>query len=116
MELISVGFTGPPTYYPIPEIYQELGLPDLTSYVEQHFEFALAIGKKERNGSGIIRFYKDQPDYQIIISDPIPGIGPAKQTQLKELLLNELKPGFNLNILEFEPGENVIYVDFSRKK
>ncbi|ALC89043.1 hypothetical protein AM500_03965 [Bacillus sp. FJAT-18017] len=116
MELISVGFTDPPAYYPIPAIYQDLGLPDLTSYVEQRFDFTLSIGKNERNGSGIIRFYKDQPDYQILISDPIAGIGPAKLTKLKDLLLNELKPGFNQNILDFEPGENVIYVDFSRKK
>ncbi|OCA88005.1 hypothetical protein A8F94_09265 [Bacillus sp. FJAT-27225] len=116
MELISVGFTGPPAYHPIPEIYQNLGLPDLTSHVEQRFDFTVSIGKNERKGAGIIRFYKDQPDYQIIISESMPGIGPAKLIKLKELLLNELKDSFNQNILEFEPGENVIYVDFSRKK
>lgn len=84
-----MSFNEPPVYHEIPTIYEGLGLPDLSSFIEQRFEFTYTLGNVERMGQGSIRLYKQQGDFKVDISDKLPGVGQKKLQKLKGLLLEE---------------------------
>ncbi|PLS18673.1 hypothetical protein CVD28_05975 [Bacillus sp. M6-12] len=112
MKVSSILFKDPPVYHEFPPIYEGLGLPDLSPFIQQRFEFTYSLGKVERTGHGSIRFYKQQRDYKVNISDKLPGVGPIKNQKLQDLLLEEAKAAFIANI-ESEPEKRkVYYADF----
>lgn len=112
MKISSLSFNEPPVYHEIPPIYEGLGLPDLSSFIQQRFEFVYTLGKVERMGHGSICFFKKQEIFKINISDKLPGVGPLRLQKLKGLLLEEAKSAFIKNI-ESEPNmRTVYYADF----
>lgn len=98
MKISSISFEEPPVYHEIPPIYEGLGLPDLSSFIEQPFEFAYTLGNVERTGHGSIRFYQQQGDFKVSISDKLPGVGPIRLQKLKGLLLKKAKTAIIENI------------------
>src|SRR3954453_23717796 len=78
LKISSILFKESPVYHEIPPIYEGLGLPDLSSFIEQPFEFVYTMGKVDRLGHGSIRFYKQQGDFKVTISDDLPGVGPTR--------------------------------------
>lgn len=112
MELLSVSFTEPPVYHEIPAIYEDLGLPDLSSFIQQRFDFVYSLGKMQSSGHGSIRFYKQKGDFRIKIFEELPGFGPVRLQQLKGLLLEEVKTTFIENIKSETEKRKVYYTDF----
>ncbi|MEF2097044.1 hypothetical protein V3595_20695 [Bacillus sp. CFBP9009] len=108
MKISSISFKEPPVYHEFPPLYEGLGLPELSSFIQQRFEFAYTLGKVERTGLGSIRFYKRQGDFEVLIPDKLPGVGPIKLRNLKGLLLEEAKTAFIENI-ESEPEKRKVY-------
>lgn len=102
MKISSISFKEPPVYHEFPPLYEGLGLPELSSFIQQQFEFAYTLGKAERTGLASIRFYKRQGDFEVHIPDKMPGVGPIKLRELKGLLLEKAKTAFIENI-ESEP-------------
>ncbi|WP_394137657.1 hypothetical protein [Cytobacillus oceanisediminis] len=115
MNITSIWFTDPPVYHLFPPIYENLGLPEVSSFIEQRFEFAYTSGKTERTGHGSIRLYKQHGDFTVIIPENLPGFGPVRLEKLKSMLLERVKADFIQN-MESEPLERKIYyTDFRRK-
>ncbi len=114
MKISSISFKEPPVYHEIPPIYEGLGLPDLSSFIQQRFEFAYTLGKVERTGHGSIRFYKQQGDFKVTISDNLPGVGPIRLQKLKGLLLEEAKNVLIENIESELEKRKVYYAEFRR--
>jgi hypothetical protein len=75
-------------------------------------EFAYTLGNVERNGQGIIRFYKQQGDFKVNIYDKLPGVGPIKLQKLKGLLLEEAKKALIENIESEIEKRKVYYTEF----
>jgi hypothetical protein len=98
LKISSILFKESPVYHEIPPIYEGLGLPDLSSFIEQPFEFVYTMGKVDRLGHGSIRFYKQQGDFKVTISDDLPGVGPTRLEKLKGLLLEQAKNALIENI------------------
>lgn len=116
MNITSISFTDPPVYHQFPPIYENLGLPDVSSFIEQRFQFTFTLGKVERTGYGSIRLYKKQGDFKVIIPEKLPGFGPIRLEKLKSLLLVQVKTDFIQNI-ESEPQKRkVYYTDFRRTR
>ncbi|WP_375090456.1 hypothetical protein ACDZ29_06460 [Peribacillus sp. RS7] len=114
MKISSISFKEPPVYHEFPPLYEGLGLPELSSFIQQRFDFAYTLGEVERTGHGSIRFYKRQGDFEVHIPDKLPGVGPIKLRKLKDLLLEEAKTAFIENI-ESEPEKRkVYYAEFRR--
>ncbi|WP_462411658.1 hypothetical protein [Neobacillus sp. Marseille-QA0830] len=114
MKISSLLFKESPSYHEIPPIYEDLGLPDLASFIEQRFEFTFTMGKEDSTGLGTIRYYKSQRTYKILITEKITGIGPVKIEKLKEMLLVEAKEAF-INNMEAEQEKTKVYhADFRR--
>ncbi|MFF2458781.1 hypothetical protein [Peribacillus simplex] len=114
MKISSISFKGPPVSHEFPTLYEGLGLPEVSSFIQQRFEFAYTLGEVERIGYGSIRFYKLQRDFEVHISDKLPGVGPIKLRKLKGLLLEETITAFIENI-EFEQEKRkVYYAEFRR--
>lgn len=116
MKISSISFKEPPVYHEIPPIYEGLGLPDLSSFIEQRFEFTYAIGKDERTGYGSIRFYKQQGEFRVNISDKLQGVGPKKLQQLKGLLLEDAKRALIKNIDSELEKRKVYYAHFRQRR
>ncbi|CAM3834006.1 hypothetical protein GCM10009865_52710 [Aeromicrobium ponti] len=115
MNITSIWFTDPPVYHHFPPIYENLGLPEVSSFIEQQFEFAYISGKTERTRHGSIRLYKQHGDFKVIIPEKLPGFGPIRLEKLKSLLLERVKANFIQNI-ESEPQKRKVYhTDFRRK-
>ncbi|MFF2500976.1 hypothetical protein [Peribacillus sp. NPDC058075] len=116
MKISSISFKEPPVYHEFPPLYEGLGLPELSSFIQQRFEFTYTLGKVERTGLGSIRFYKRQGDFEVLIPDKLPGVGTKKLRNLKGLLLEEAKTTFIENI-ESEPEKRkVFYGEFRRPR
>lgn len=98
LNITSISFTNPPVYHEFSPIYEGLGLPEVSSFIEQPFEFIFTLGKAERKGQGSIRFYKKQGDFKVNISPEIPGVGPVRLQELKSLLFEEAKTALVENI------------------
>ncbi|WP_141992567.1 MULTISPECIES: hypothetical protein [Bacillaceae] len=114
MKISSISFKEPPVSHEFPPLYEGLGLPEVSSFIQQRFEFAYTLGEVERIGLGSIRFYKRLGDFEVHISDKLPGVGPIKLRVLKGLLLEEAKTAFIENI-ESEPEKRkVYYAEFRR--
>ncbi|MBT2689679.1 hypothetical protein J7I93_15940 [Bacillus sp. ISL-47] len=115
MNITSIKFTDPPVYHQFPPIYENLGLPEVSSFIEQRFEFAYTSGKTDRTGHGSIRLYKQQGDLQVIIPEKLSGIGPVRLEKLKRLLLEKVNADFIQNLESEPPERKVYYTDFRRK-
>jgi hypothetical protein len=116
LKISSISFIEPPVYHEFPPLYEGLGLPELSSFIQQRFEFAYTLGKAERTGLASIRFYKRQRDFEVHIPDKMPGVGPMKLRELKGLLLEKAKAAFIENI-ESEPEKRkVYYAEFRRPR
>jgi hypothetical protein len=116
LNITSITFTDPPVYHQFPPIYENLGLPDVSSFIEQPFKFVFTLGKAERTGQGSIRFYKKQGDFKVNISNKLPGVGPMRLQKLKSLLLEEAKNALIENIESEIEKRKVYYADFRRQK
>ncbi|MBT2650134.1 hypothetical protein J7E52_26155 [Bacillus sp. ISL-34] len=108
MKITSISFKEPPVHHEFPPLYEGLGLPELSAFIQQRFEFVYTLGEVERMGLGSIRFYKRQRDFEVHISDKLPGVGPIKLRNLKGMLLEEAKTAFIENI-ESEPEKRKVY-------
>ncbi|MGZ9819768.1 hypothetical protein ACXM0N_28320 [Peribacillus simplex] len=116
MKIPSISFKEPPIYHDFPPLYEGLGLPELSSFIQQRFEFAYTLGEVEKIGLGCIRFYKRQGNFEVHIPDKLPGMGPIKLRKLNSLLLEEAKTAFIENI-ESEPEKRkVYYAEFRRPR
>jgi hypothetical protein len=114
LNITSISFTDHPVYHQFPPIYENLGLLDVTSFIEQRFEFTYISGKIERKGYGSIRLYKQQGDFKVIITEKLPRFGAIRLKHLKSLILDQVKTRFIQNI-ESEPQKRkVYYTDFRR--
>ncbi|RFU70932.1 hypothetical protein D0469_03000 [Peribacillus saganii] len=114
MKISSISFIDPPIYHEFPAIYEDLGLPELSSFIQQRFEFAYAIGKEERTGHGSIRYYKKEGNFKVNISDKLTGVGPIRLQKLKHLLLEEAKNDFIENIESETEKRKVYHTEFRR--
>ncbi|SIR85812.1 hypothetical protein SAMN05878482_106213 [Peribacillus simplex] len=108
MKISSISFKEPPVYHEFPPLYEGLGLLEVSSFIQQRFEFAYTLGKVEKTGLGSIRLYKLRGDLEVHISDKLPGVVPIKLQQLKCLLLEKAKTAFIENI-ESEPEKRKVY-------
>jgi hypothetical protein len=115
LNITSIWFTDPPVYHQFPPIYENLGLPEVSSFIEQRFEFAYTSGKTERTGHGSIRLYKQHGDIKIIILEKLPGFGPVRLEKLKSMLLERVKADFIQNMESEPPERKIYYTDFRRK-
>lgn len=114
MKISSISFEAAPVYHEIPSIYEGLGLPDLSSFIELRFEFTFQMGKVSRDGQGSIRFYKKQGEFKLTLSDKLYGVGPKRMHKLKDLLLDDAKAAL-LEKIESEIKKRQVYhVDFRR--
>ncbi|PLT35150.1 hypothetical protein [Bacillus sp. V5-8f] len=116
MNISSFSFTGQPVYHVVPEIYEGLGLPELSSHMEQNFTFTYMLGKKTAMGHGSIRLYKKNDHVKLDIPDGLPGIGPVRMKKLKELLLEYAKIPFMENVNSTSEQKRVYHVDFRHRK
>lgn len=114
MKVASILFIGPPIHHEFPSIYENLGLPDVSSFVEQGLEFSYTIGKVERVGYGSIRLYKQHKVNKIIFPKKLPGLGPKRLKELKKLILDQIEMDFLKNIESDTEKRRVYYNDFSR--
>ncbi|MBM7691439.1 hypothetical protein JOC77_000844 [Peribacillus deserti] len=89
MNISSLTLTAAPVLHVFPPVYEGLGLPELSSYMEQRFSFTYTIGKIERTGYGSIRKIISDDTIHIVISEKLTGVGPKKLQKLKEILLGE---------------------------
>lgn len=112
MEITSIWFTDPPADHLFPLIYENLGLPEVSSFIEQRFCFTFTSGKTEKMGHGSIRLYKQHSNLKVIIPEKLPGIGPKRLEKLKLLLLERIKGKFLQNIESEHPKQKVYYTDF----
>jgi hypothetical protein len=109
-----VSFKDTPVYHIFPPIYENLGLAEVTSFIEQRFEFSYKLGKIERTGYGSIRLYIRDRGLRVIINEKLPGIGPVKLEKLKSLLLETVKSRFIENIEFDHEKRRVYYTDFRK--
>ncbi|HWO76426.1 MAG TPA: hypothetical protein VNM69_11100 [Bacillus sp. (in: firmicutes)] len=114
MNITSISFTNSPVFHQFPAIYENLGLPEVSSFIEQRFEFTYKLGKKERTGFGSVRMYKRQGVFKVMIPEKLPGIGPIRLEKLKSLLLEQIKAQFIQNIESQTQEFTVYYTDFRR--
>jgi hypothetical protein len=114
LDITSFSFTEQPVYHRIPSIYEDLGLPDLSSFIEQSFEFVYILGKNENTGYGSIRYYEKQQQFKIIIHGKLPMFGPNRLENVKRLLLNKIKGLFLNNLESMPPKQKVYYANFRR--
>ncbi|RFU65221.1 hypothetical protein [Peribacillus glennii] len=116
MEICSFSFSGRPVYHVLPGIYEGLGLPELSSYIEQHFDFTYTLGKSESTGHGRIRFYKSSGQVKVDLPENLPGVGPVRLQKLKELLLEKAKNPFMGNAESAAEERKVYHAHFRRRK
>jgi hypothetical protein len=116
MNINSLTFTDHPVYHVLPGIYDGLGLPDLSSFFEQHFEFTFTLGKTNRVGNGRIRLYKREGHFTVDIIDSLPGVGPIRLQKLKKLLLEQAKTPFMEHVESNLDGRKVYYANFRRPR
>ncbi|TCN25042.1 hypothetical protein [Mesobacillus foraminis] len=116
LNLSSFSFIEEPITHIFPPIYEGLGLPELSNYVEMNFIFTFTMGKKQYNGSGIVRKLIKSKELKIILNK-IQGIGPVKENILKNLLIAEVEPLLP-PIMNNKQRKNitVYHQDFTRQK
>jgi hypothetical protein len=114
LNITSISFTDPPVFHQFPAIYENLGLLQVSSYIEQSFEFGYRLGKTESTGDATIRYYPQLEDLLIIIPKKIPGIGTVRLEQLKSLLLKQTKPNF-IEKLKSEPLKQKVFHTYFRR-
>ncbi|WP_409299953.1 hypothetical protein [Peribacillus sp. SCS-155] len=115
MNVKSITFLDRPVFHILPDIYENLGLPDLSSFYEQHFTFILTFGKIDTKGNGRIRYYKKEKIYKVHLLEHLPGVGPVRQKKLKQLLLQQTISTFKNNIETEQNMRKVYYADFGRR-
>jgi hypothetical protein len=115
LNISSFSFIDSPIFHQFPPIYEDLGLLEVTSFLEQRFEFAYTLGKVVRFGFGSIRLYNKQNEMAIIIPEKLPGIGPKKLDKLKDLLMEQAKVPFVKNIESDQAKQKIYYSDFRSK-
>ncbi|PLT28862.1 hypothetical protein [Peribacillus deserti] len=114
MKINSFTFTHPPVLHIFPSLYEGLGLPELSAYTEQRFLFTYSLGKLEGTGNGSIRLKKKNKEFDIVILEKLPGVGPIKLKNVKDLLIREAKDLFVANI-QGEPNLRKVYHSYFRK-
>jgi hypothetical protein len=107
LKLSSLYFIGNPIKHVFPPIYEGLGLFELSNFIENRISFNFSIGEKEYSGFGEIRKNLNNGEMYILLPK-IKGIGPVKEQQLKNLLLNSAKEGF-LNAIERNDQIGMVY-------
>ncbi|MFC0469270.1 hypothetical protein ACFFHM_01625 [Halalkalibacter kiskunsagensis] len=116
MNITSISFTDPPVFHQFPAIYENLGLRQVSSYIEQPFKFGYKLGKAESTGHAGIRFFQQQGDFLITTPKKIPGFGTVRLEQLKSLLLEQTKPHFIEKLKSEPPKQKVIHTYFRRTR
>lgn len=114
LNITLVSFTDTPVYHIFPPIYENLGLLDVTSFIEQRFEFIYKLGKVEKTGHGSVRMDIKDKGFKVVILEKLPGIGPIKLEKLKKLLLESVKSHFVENIDSDLIKRKVYYTDFRK--
>ncbi|MDM5227516.1 hypothetical protein QUF73_15030 [Cytobacillus sp. NJ13] len=114
MNIDSVRFTDPPIHHQFPPLYENLGLPEVSSYIEQNYEFDFTAGKTKRTGHGSIRIYKQYAEFKVIISEKLTGFGPKRLEKLESLLMEEVKDRFINNIQSETQARKVYHMHFGR--
>ncbi|MCM3706352.1 MULTISPECIES: hypothetical protein [Cytobacillus] len=115
MHIDSIRFTDPPVHHQFPSLYENLGLPEVSSYIEQKYEFDFTIGKTKRTGYGSIRMYKQYEVFKVIIIEKLTGFGPKRLIELERLLMDEVKKPFIDNIEEDITPQKVFHMHFGRQ-
>ncbi|MGY6208891.1 hypothetical protein ACXEO8_02790 [Cytobacillus firmus] len=116
MNIDSIKFTDPPVHHQFPPLYENLGLPEVSSFVEQKYEFDFTVGKTKRTGHGSIRMYKQYGEFKVMISEKLTGFGPKRLEKLESLLMEEVKEGFISNINSETKTRKVYHLHFGRKE
>lgn len=116
MNIDSIKFTDPPVHHQFPPLYENLGLPEVSSFVEQKYEFDFTVGKTKRTGHGSIRMYKQYGEFKVMISEKLTGFGPKRLEKLESLLMEEVKEGFISNIKSEIKTRKVYHLHFGRKE
>lgn len=114
MNIDSIKFTDPPVHHQFPPLYENLGLPEVSSFVEQKYEFDFTVGKTKRTGHGSIRMYKQYGELKVIISEKMTGFGPKRLEKLESLLMEEVKERFISNIEAETKTRKVYHMHFGR--
>ncbi|KAF0821125.1 MULTISPECIES: hypothetical protein [unclassified Cytobacillus] len=115
MYIDSIRFTDPPVHHRFPPLYENLGLPEVSSYIEQKYEFDFTIGKTKRTGQGGIRMYMQYEDFKVIIAGKLTGFGPKRLIELESLLMDKVKKPFLDNIEADTKSQTVFHTHFGRK-
>ncbi|MDQ0882035.1 hypothetical protein QFZ73_003046 [Peribacillus sp. V2I11] len=50
MKVSSISFKEPPVYHDFPPLYEGLGLPELSSFIQQRFDLHIPWGKSKESG------------------------------------------------------------------
>ncbi len=114
MNIDSIKFTDPPVHHQFPPLYENLGLPEVSSFVEQKYEFDFTVGKTKRTGHGSIRMYKEYGEFKVMISEKLTGFGPKRLEKLERLLLEDVKERFISNIEAETKTRKVYHMHFGR--
>ncbi|AND38077.1 MULTISPECIES: hypothetical protein [Cytobacillus] len=114
MNIDSIRFTDPPVHHQFPPLYENLGLPEVSSFIEQKYEFDFTAGKTKRTGHGSIRVYKQSGEFKVIISEKLTGFGPKRLEKLASLLMEEVKERFISNIEDETKPRKVYHMHFGR--
>lgn len=115
MHIDSIRFTDPPVHHQFPSLYENLGLPEVSSFVEQKYEFDFTIGRSKRTGHGSIRIYKQYDEFKVIITGKLTGFGPKRLIELENLLMDKVKKPFIKNIEADTKPQKVFHMYFGRK-
>lgn len=114
MNIDSIRFTDPPVHHQFPSLYENLGLPEVSSFIEQKYEFDFTIGKTKRKGHGTIRKYKQSGQYKVQLTGKMTGFGPKRLEKLERLLIEKVKERFINNIESEVKAQKVYHVHFGR--
>ncbi|MBN8203657.1 MULTISPECIES: hypothetical protein [Bacillaceae] len=114
MYIESIRFTDSPVHHQFPTLYENLGLPEVSSFIEQKYEFDFTAGKTKRTGHGSIRMYKQYGELKVIISEKMTGFGPKRLEKLESLLMEEVKERFISNIEAETKTRKVYHMHFGR--
>ncbi|MBG9445998.1 hypothetical protein [Cytobacillus firmus] len=114
MNIDSIKFTDPPVHHQFPPLYENLGLPEVSSFIEQKYEFDFTVGKTKRKGYGTIRKYKGSGQYKVELIGKMTGFGPKRLEKLERLLLEEVKERFISNIETETKARKVYHMHFGR--
>ncbi|GAE28660.1 hypothetical protein JCM9140_4917 [Halalkalibacter wakoensis JCM 9140] len=112
MKITSISFTAPPVFHQFPAIYENLGLRQVSSYIEQTFEFGYRLGKTDSTGHASIRYYPQLEDFHITIPRKIPGFGAVRLEQLQSLLLEQTQSPFIETLKGAPPSQKVFHTYF----